>query len=223
MSRVSEFKEPKLYAEEKLEEALYFLLQMRHSYVDRREFIFNLNAFLNSARNITWVLKKEFAQTPELEAWYASHMCELQDDKLGRFFIELRNVSTKEKTPSLTASLKWAYVIPVNEKLDAFGYTESKVSGDEKDSDSLLVLPTYDKNGKHKEPKLVSPTYSLVTLWEFEKPPKGYATTDILGLCALYYEKLKLLLGEAGRELRKTIFDGKVSSHESSYGVSKMW
>jgi len=209
MSEVREFKEPKLYAKEKLEEALYFLLQMRRCYVDRNEFIFNMNAFLSSARNVTFYLKKEFAHNPYLKAWYSQKIAEIGRDKFMKFFVDLRDVSVKEKTPEHKASLKWAYAIPVNEKLNAFGYSESKVSGDNKDVSSLLIFPTYDKNGMHGKPKLISPTYSLVTLWEFGKAPEGYESKDILGLCALYYGRLKELIEEAERELRKTVFSKK--------------
>ena len=39
---------------------------MRRNYVERKEFIFNMDAFfLNSTRSVTWVLKKEFAHTNE--------------------------------------------------------------------------------------------------------------------------------------------------------------
>jgi hypothetical protein len=63
-------KEEKTYAKEKLDEALYFLLQMRRSYVDRKHFIYNMNAFLNSARNVTFTLQDEFGHDPQFEAWY---------------------------------------------------------------------------------------------------------------------------------------------------------
>jgi hypothetical protein len=206
MNEVREFKEPKLYSRERLEEAFYFLLQMRRNYIERKEFVFNMNAFLNSARSVTWVLKKEFAHNPPLETWYSQKADEMKKDKFMKFFVKLRDVSVKEKTPGHRVSLKWAYAIPVSEKLDAFGYSESKVSGDEKETESILVLPTRDKNGMHREAKLISPTYSLVTLWEFNEAPEGYDTKDILGLCALYYGKLKQLVDEAERELRKTVF-----------------
>lgn len=209
MSEIREFKEPKLYAKEKLEEARYFLLQMRRNYVVRKEFIFNMNAFLNSTRSVRWVLEKEFAHNPPLGAWYSQKESEMDKDEFMKFFKNLRNVSTHEGTPEHKVSLKWAYVIPVNEKLDAFGYSERKVSGNEKDMSSMIVVPIYDKNGMRGKPKLIPPTYSLATLWEFEKAPKGYATKDILGLSTKYYEKLKQLVEEAERELRKAVFSKK--------------
>jgi hypothetical protein len=209
MNEVREFKEPTLYSTEKLEEAVYFLLQMRRSYIDRNEFVFNLNAFFNSARNVTFVLQKEFSHKHQLKSWYSLKQKEMKKDELMKFFVKLRNISTKEKTPRHAVTLKWAYAIPVKEKDDAFEYSDTKVSGEKKNMDSVMVVPTYVKDGMHGESKIISPTYSLVTLWEFEQAPKGYTTKDILGLCAIYYGKLKQIINEADKELRKTVFAKK--------------
>jgi len=201
MSEVRKIEEPKIYAKEKLEEALYFLLHMRRNYIDRKRFIYNMNAFLNSARSVTWVLQKEFADNPNFEAWYSKKQKEMEEDKLMKYFVDMRNVSVKEATPKHSLSLKVAYVIPKDER-ELIGYVERRISGNQKDGDSLLVLPTYDKTGKHSKPKIIKPTYSLVTLWEFEKAPEGYEGRDILGLCTTYYHKLEQLIAEAEHTLR---------------------
>jgi hypothetical protein len=206
MKEVRKMEEPKIYAKEKLEEALYFLLQMRRYYVDRKEFIYNMNAFLNSARNVTFALQKEFSHDPYFEAWYSKKQKEMREDKLMKYFIDMRNVSVKEATPEHSLSLKVAYVIP-DERKEAIGYVERRISGDERDSDSILILPTRDKTGMHTKPKIVKPTYSLVTFWEFEKAPEGYEGKDILVLCVTYYHKLEQLIAEAERTIRSAAFD----------------
>ena len=206
MSEVRRIEEPKMYAKEKLEEALYFLLQMRRHYVDRKEFIYNMNAFLNSARNVTFALQNEFSDNPPFQAWYSKKRKDMGKDKLMKYFVEKRNVSVKEATPEHSLSLKVAYVIPKDERREAIGYVERKIVGDERDSSSLLVLPTYNETGVRLKPRIIKPTYSLVTLWEFEDAPEGYQGKDILGLCITYYHKLEQLLVEAGRTLRAAAF-----------------
>ena len=206
MSGVRKIEEPRMYAKEKLEEALYFLLQMKQYYVQRKEFIYNMNAFLNSARNVTFALQKEFSHDPHFKAWYSKKRKEMKENKLMKYFIEMRNVSVKEATPKHSLSLKVAYVIP-DERKEAIGYVERRISGDERDSDSILVLPTRDKTGMRTKPKLVEPTYSLVTFWEFEEAPEGYEGKDILGLCITYYHKLKQLVAEAERTIRSAAFN----------------
>jgi hypothetical protein len=202
MSEVKKIEEPRIYAKEKLKEALYFLLQMRRYYVDRNEFIFNMNAFLNSARNVTFALQNEFSNNPHFQAWYSKKREEMGKDNLMKYFIDKRNASVKEKTLRHSLSLKVAYVIPKDERRE-IGYAERKISGDEKDSSSLLVLPTYDETGMRVKPKILKPTYSLVTLWEFEDAPVGYQGRDILGLCITYYHRLEQLIAEAEQMLAR--------------------
>jgi hypothetical protein len=206
MSRVRRIEEPPMYATEKLEEALYFVLQMRRSYVDRTDFVHNMNAFLNSARNVTFVLQEDFAHMPSLKAWYLEKRKEMERDKLMKFFIKMRNVSLKERTPKHSLSIKWAYIIPKNERTDIFGYSESKVAGEQKDTEARLVMPTFDEAGMHSKPKFIEPVYSLVTLWEFDKTPEGYEGNDILGLCVEYYHKLERLINEAKLQLTKVVW-----------------
>lgn len=205
MSEVRKIKEPRMYAKEKLEEASYFLLQMKRYYTDRKEFIYNMNAFLNSARNVTFSLRTEFAGNLHFETWYSKKQKEMSKDKLMRYFVDMRNISLKEKTPEHSLSLKVVYVIPLEREV--IGHVERKISGDERDSDSRLILPTYDETGMHSKPKIIEPTYSLVTFWEFEKSPEGYQGKDILGLCVTYYHKLERLIAEAERTLRYASFN----------------
>lgn len=206
MSKVKKIEESRMYAKEKLEEALHFLLQMRRHYVDRKEFIYNMNAFLNSARSVTFALQKEFSQNPQFKAWYSKKQKEMRKDKLMKYFKDMRNVSVKEVTPQHSLTLKVAYAIPLERK-EAIGYVERRISGDERNSDSVLVLPTRDKTGMRTKPKLVKPTYSLVTFWEFDKAPEGYEGKDILGLCITHYHKLEQLLVEAERIMRVAAFN----------------
>lgn len=67
-----------------------------------------------------------------------------------------------------------ARAIPRNERNDVFGYSERKISGEDRDSEARLVMPTFDKKGMHSKPGIIKPAYSLVTLWEFDKAPEGY-------------------------------------------------
>lgn len=205
MSGVREIKESRLYATDKLKEALYFLLQMRRSYVDRNEFVYNLNAFINSSRNVTFVLQKEFSYNPHLKAWYLKKQEEIREDKLFKFFNEMRVASVhKEGIPKHRTSIRWAYIIPKKERA-IFSYSERKVSGEKKDGEARLVVPTFDQTGMHSKPMFIEPLYSLVTFWEFDKAPEGYEGKDILGLSVEYYHKLERLINEAARRLTEDV------------------
>ena len=181
-----------MYAKEKLEETLYFLLQMRQNYIDRKRFIYNLNAFLNSARNATWTLQKEFGRDSRFKVWYPQKRKEMEEDKLMSFFKDLRNVSAKERgSPKHSLSVKAAYMFPKGKtfQADTVGYTERKFSDENKDEmEAPRVAFDY---------RLREPLYTLVTDWQFEKAPEGYEGRDILALCIEYYHKLKKIVEEA--------------------------
>lgn len=195
-------KEERMYAKEKLEEALHFLLQMRQSYIDRKHFIYNMNAFLNSARNVTFTLQNEFAHDSKFKAWYSQKKREMEEDRLFSFFNDLRVVSVHKKgSPKHSLSVKAAYIFPKDGKMfkaSTVGYTEGKFSDSDKDEMKKLGLVFPSKSGGFK---IVEPLYTLVTSWEFEKAPEGYQGNDILALSIEYYHKLKKLIEEANNLL----------------------
>ena len=190
-------KEERMYAKEKLEEALHFLLQMRQSYIDRKHFIYNMNAFLNSARNVTFTLQEEFDNNPRFKAWYPRKQKEMREDKLMNFFNDLRVISVHKKgSPKHSLSVKAAYIFPKDGKMfqaSTVGYTESKYSDADKVEMKALGLVFPAESGGIK---IVEPVYTLITDWEFEKAPEEYQGKDILALCIEYYHKLKKLVGE---------------------------
>ena len=198
MSEVRKIEEPKTYAKEKLEEALYFLLQMRQSYIDRTHFIYNMNAFLNSARNVTFTLQEEFVNNPKFKPWYPQKQKEMKEDKLMNFFNELRVISVHKKgSPKHNLSIKAAYIFPKDGKMlqaSTVGYSERKYSDADKVEMKALGLVFPAESGGIK---IVEPVYTLVTDWEFEIAPEGYQGKDILALCIEYYHKLKKLIKEA--------------------------
>jgi hypothetical protein len=194
-------KEERMYAKEKLEEALYFLLQMRQNYIHRKHFVYNLNAFLNSARNVTFTLQEEYANNPEFKAWYPQKQKEMKEDKLMSFFNDLRVVSVHKKgSPKHSLSVKAAYILPKEIfKASTVGYTKHKYSNEDKAEMKALGLAFPSESGGLK---IVEPVYTLVTDWNFEKAPEGYQGRDILALCIEYYHKLRKLVEEAQTVLR---------------------
>ena len=58
----------------------------------------NFNAFISSARSITWVMQKEFNSKIGFSEWYEKKVAQMNEDGLFEFFKNLRNESVKEKT-----------------------------------------------------------------------------------------------------------------------------
>jgi hypothetical protein len=82
-----------LPAVEKIDEAEYFLVRLTES--AGQHFNFNLNAFLSSARSVTFYLQSSMANVDAFKDWYQQHQEKLSQDNCARFFLDLRNVSQK--------------------------------------------------------------------------------------------------------------------------------
>lgn len=80
----------KIAAREKYDEARYFLGKMRESR-GKREFGFNLNAFLAAARSTTLLLQKQFRNNEVFEDWYTRKQSEMESDEIFQFIKENRD------------------------------------------------------------------------------------------------------------------------------------
>lgn len=81
----------------KLEEAAYFLAQTIQCQDNHKLFIFNLNAFLSSARSVTYVMQTEHAHNPDFGIWYKNKQEEMKNDPDFAYFNELRITSVHQK------------------------------------------------------------------------------------------------------------------------------
>lgn len=82
----------------KYEEAQYFLTRMLVHYHTPWEFQFNLNAFVQALRNITFMLQSEPSKPDGFEDWYKLKQSEMREDRLLRSFVEARNVIVKQSS-----------------------------------------------------------------------------------------------------------------------------
>lgn len=67
-------------------------------------FGYNLNAFLSSARSVTFLLQKEYSKIDGFAEWWALEQASLAADSAARFFLKLRNYSQKEGRISLVGT-----------------------------------------------------------------------------------------------------------------------
>lgn len=102
-----------LRVEERLVEAEYFGRRMFDS-SDSTILGYELNAFLSSARSVTFLLQKEFAAVDGFEAWWIADRTKLGADCAARFFLELRNFSQKQGRVSIVGTSNqdrgWRYM-----------------------------------------------------------------------------------------------------------------
>lgn len=103
-----------LLVEERLLEADFFVRRLGRANPDVAGYF--LNAFLSAARSVTFLLQKEMAHVPGFPAWWEGQRATLGQDKMARFFLELRNFSQKAGRVSLvgtrsgrTRASAWTY------------------------------------------------------------------------------------------------------------------
>jgi hypothetical protein len=86
--------------QDKYNEASYFLSKMIENYHNPWEFQFNLNAFIQAFRNITFMLQAEPNKPEEFQVWYNSKQDEMKANSLLKKFVSARNIVVKQSSLS---------------------------------------------------------------------------------------------------------------------------
>ena len=92
---------------DKFWEAWYFLLGMCDNYHDPYAFRYELNAFIQALRNITFMLQSEKSRPPSFKDWYVFQQEKMRSDAHLRKFVEVRNFIVKK---SMLATASKAHV-----------------------------------------------------------------------------------------------------------------
>ncbi len=82
--------------QQKYKEAEYFFMKMIENYHNPWEFQFNINAFIQALRNITFMLQSEEIKPSNFEDWYKHKQEEMRANSLLRKFVEARNIIVKQ-------------------------------------------------------------------------------------------------------------------------------
>ncbi|MBI2452234.1 hypothetical protein HYV50_04135 [Candidatus Pacearchaeota archaeon] len=104
----------------KLRQAKYHLENMKQKVKSFpfEEFAFELCAFIEVARGITWAMQKEYSNNQKFKEWYLKKQVEMGKDSLFKFFTERRNAIVKEGHPgsnAFTFYLEMRVSVPPNE------------------------------------------------------------------------------------------------------------
>src|SRR5574337_1057778 len=103
--------------DDKFQEAHYFLGRMMEEYHNPEPFRWNLNAFLQALRNVSFFLQNQLSHSEGFAEWYAGQQEVMRNDGLLRKFVEGRNLVVKQR--NLTIKSK-AYI-------GVFAYRELKM------------------------------------------------------------------------------------------------
>lgn len=92
-----ETKCPLFETHDKYMEAWYFLCSMVKNYHDAHLFRWNLNAFIQSLRNVTFMLQSEKSKIPRFESWYSEKQELMKKSQLLVNIREGRNIIVKQR------------------------------------------------------------------------------------------------------------------------------
>lgn len=83
---------PFMHTHDKFEEAHYFISQMVHTYHEPEPLRWNLNAFVQALRSVTFVMQKESKNLGIKEDWYQKERESMKADRLLKAFDDGRDV-----------------------------------------------------------------------------------------------------------------------------------
>jgi hypothetical protein len=109
---------------DKFEEAHYFLHMMINNYHDAEGFRYNMNAFIQALRNVTFALQSEKKNIPDFDIWYEQMQKWMRESPLLKNFVDGRNIVVKRGNLSIKSEAyiglfryrkhKFGMMIPVN-------------------------------------------------------------------------------------------------------------
>lgn len=169
-----------MHERKKIEEAKYFYSKMIEEQIHREKFIYNLSAFLSSARSVLQYALKEAKIKEEGQKWYDNF---ISNSTISKFFKCKRDINI--------------HTVPI--KTQAHYKVELKDTVHISDSVSVILR---DKDGDIKQQhssgkperlqynKQQSPE-SIKIKYKFDD---WAGTEDVLSLCQMYIQELEILI-----------------------------
>lgn len=179
---------------EKLLEASYFLKNVKSCFRSRQhlEMQFNLNAFVNAVRSITWVMQKEFKKFDGFDVWFEKAKKKHMDEDAFKKLNNLRITSVKKKSVKPTYVQTVAFKSPVTIKpkqsLEIFTYGEGEI-------DATLHTDTGESI------KFNESQYIVDLSCQFGEMPD----VDLFDFCEQYVESSKKMVEECEEEFKRSL------------------
>jgi hypothetical protein len=180
-------------AKKNLHECEYHLNNMMNS-LNVEELEINFAAFVNSGRNVTFVLRKEFNSDDNFSKWYKIKQDEMGSDELCKFFKELRNHILKEGINNIECDTTISRFNSSEDMVDRPKDSELKITGK-----GIFYLVN---NGTPQEDLIPAKTKAqmMTTVFIKEAPKthlgKTIPNNNIIEISKNYYLYLKILVEE---------------------------
>lgn len=182
-----------MYEDDKLEEAEYFLKQMRLCEKDRKAHKYNLSAFLSAGRSVLQFAKKESDTKAGGQAWYKS---QVMGSPVVQFFKDQRDVSIHAEpvTPVKAIQVNIEETLHFNDNVDAVVIQEGTKARQCLQTLFRSVTMLFARASPPR--KMDQEKNSRVTVVEAYKFKDWKGPEDLPTLCSLYLAELKKIVAD---------------------------
>lgn len=175
----------------KLEEAKFFLDQLRPNYGKEKKFDFFLSAFISATRSVTWVMGAEYGDVPGHKEWFENLKPSEAEERLLKGTNTLRVRTQKLGPPDTLKKMKVSGVNAAGGDLEGLkaalrehdGPLRGRVNGTK--GNYVLELQVGDK-------VFLFPAAHLEVMRELDEFPGE----NILTICENYYESVSKVVAE---------------------------
>ncbi len=171
---------------DKLDEAKYFLSQLKLNIINVSIFRYNLSAFLSAIRSVTFFLQKECNGIPGFSEWYVMEQEKMKSDPYMKFLNDKRVLEVHKGRSLLRKETRVTHHDSVSmvDSITIF-LIRSDGTGDIRQSGPSV----------HDISRKIDPTTEH--LWFFE----DFEEKDIIQLCEEHVSKIEKLLNDCKKEL----------------------
>lgn len=178
---------------DKLNEAEYFLAQMKTTMDNKNAFRYNLSAYISALRSTTMFMQKEYAHTPNFPSWYPTKRTQMEADKILSFFIHQRNLTIHTKPIETHAQVQ--FHSPAMDLRKFIGEPLSftiTASVEESGKPVMQVTNIVDPAG------VIAGEASTETQWLFDDLPQedNPENKDVFVLCTEQLDKIAAIVSE---------------------------
>ncbi len=173
-------------AKQNLHECSYHLEGMKRA-TNIEIFEICFAAFVNSARNVTFVLQKEYAHNDKFVLWYKAKQEKLKNDIICKYFVDLRNKINKEGINELNFVTTIHTINTANDLID-------------RPVNSKVIIKSrglyYLIKEKSPEEDMIPAAHKgfVQTEIKFNKLPDCIKDKNVFDLSISYYEILKSII-----------------------------
>lgn len=182
---------PIINTHDKFVETWWFLTRIAEYYHNEKLFRFYLNAFVQSLRNITFMLQNEKSCIPDFDKWYLKKQEKMRSNPLLRNFVDSRNYVVKQRMLKAKSKVEMGLFR---------GYKMKLVFKHEFDDPFINTIDIFSKFKDHfidwfigKDHGAIGEQFGVRRQWIVE----DLGDEEVLSLCIKAYKEIEKIIDEA--------------------------